>query len=79
MPGKNIQWTRPLERSLQTLAASARPASRGYWNRLETLWAAQHPTLPSKGSALAQKLRTIAIKRAQCPGGRWQQIVGGGE
>ena len=68
--------TRPLERSLQTLAASARPASRGYWNRLETSWAAHHPTLPSKGSAQAQKLRAIATKRAQCPGGGGSRLSG---
>ncbi len=31
------------------------PGRRGYWKRLEDSWLLHHPTLPSRGSALAHR------------------------
>lgn len=58
-PTVRIQWSQNLENSLEELAAEASPGVRGYWRRLEELWRSYHPTLPSRGQALAQRLCQI--------------------
>lgn len=41
------------------LANECEPDRRGYYARLEDLWNAQNPTIPSRGPALEQKLRAL--------------------
>lgn len=60
-----IQWTYNLERSLLEIGEMARKAGKegGFIQALEQLWRSLHPTLPSKGTALVQKLRKVKAAR----------------
>ena len=53
---KQMKWTQPPKVSLLSLVEQVVRGSRGYQAKLERLWHAQHPMLPSSGRALFQKL-----------------------
>ena len=55
---QRILWTYQLERSLVNLSKEARK-ERHFVQALERLWHAEHPQLPSRGTALAQKLKRV--------------------
>ncbi len=64
-----ITWTQEHELSLLEIAESIDPGVKGTAKEeaLKLKWRSAHPTLPSKGSALVQKLRRLKARGVADP------------